>query len=206
MTDRPAPQPLPAPGPPPHPSGWHYTDTQPGPGPKPDGPTGPTPTGPGPQRGHLPIGASGGQLPMLGQVIRDAERLGAQMLSVLDRDYDVASAPSAEDDPTGLGFVEIRILSAIADVRSSLKMLEQITEIGLPPVGSAVQYPARRTPSACLSGGSASHPVRRPGEGLLPGLVAAAPTVHGIDESEATLPGRDAGESFSLPQAKRWTA
>lgn len=154
---QPTPRPLPNPGPPPAPGAEM---TQPGPGPKPDGPTGPTPTGPG-------------RLPRLGEVIRDVERTLTQAITTLGRQYDPASGPSQEDDPWGPEAVDIHLGSAVADIRSALRELDAVTLLGLPPVGSAVQYPARQAPSACLSGGSASHPVRRPGEGLLPGLASA---------------------------------
>jgi hypothetical protein len=170
-------------------------------GPKPSGPTHPTPTAP-PKSGHLPIGAPGYPPPRLGEVIRDAERLAAQLLGVLQRDYDLASAPSAEDDPTGLGYVEIRLMSARADVGSALLMLEQITAVGLPPAGSAVQYPARPVPSmpssACPPGGPTDHlaALSVASGGLTPGL---APTQGG---SDATPPGRNAG--FTLPVTERF--
>src|SRR4051812_9379267 len=84
-------------------------------------------------------------VPRRGEVVRDAERYLRQALAVLARPCDPASDPSAEDDPHGLGYVEIRTLAAIADVRSALRMLSEITDYGLPPAGSAVtQDPARQ--------------------------------------------------------------
>jgi hypothetical protein len=158
----------------------------------------------------LPIGAPD-HLPRLGEVIRDAERLSAQLISVLNRDYDLDSAPTAEDDPTGLGFVEVRLMSARADARSALAMLEQITAIGLPPAGSAVQFPARQsTNSASLPGGPSDHLADASAArgGLQPGLVVASAPPRGDDESPTVRQRRRAGESsrgFTLPPTQRFT-
>jgi hypothetical protein len=200
----------------------------PGVGPKPSGPTHPTPTAPprpaGPKSGHLPpdprCDCGHGDLDerfhlapcpharpvrprRLGALVSTVECQLHLALATLERDYDLASAPSAEDDPTGLGYVEIRLLSARADVSSALRMLEQITSAGLPPAGSAVQYPARRVASvpssASLPGGPTDHlaaPSVAASGGLTPGL---APTQGG---SDATPPGRNAG--FTLPVTERF--
>lgn len=99
----------------------------------------------------------GTALPRLGEIIRDAERLAAQMLAVLKRDYDPASAPS-DDDPHDVSYVTIRLKSATADVRSALLMLSQITDLDLPPAGSAVHVPGPPLPDALDEGdGPPSH-------------------------------------------------
>lgn len=100
--------------------------------------TGHPPPPPPPTKGHLPIGAPVYPLPLLGQVVRDAEHLGAQMLAVLRRDFDPASAPPEDGDPVLPGHVFIRLLSAVADVRSALDMLGQVADVVLPAAGSAV--------------------------------------------------------------------
>lgn len=91
-----------------------------------------------------------GQLPTLGQVIRDAERLGAQMIAVLGRQWDPASGPSGEHWPGGPGVSDALLGNAVADVRSVLDELDRLTGLSLPPAGSAVKLPAR----GCTSCGS----------------------------------------------------
>jgi hypothetical protein len=103
-------------------------------------------------------------------VIRDAERTLTQAINTLGRQWDPTSGPSQQDDPWGAEVVDIHLGSAAADIRSALRELADLTKLGLPPSGSAVMFPARQAPSACLSGGSASHPSSTTGEGLSPGL------------------------------------
>lgn len=136
--------------------------------------------------------------PRLGQVIRDAEHYAAQLLAVLKRDYDPASAPSTAGDWLGATYVDVRLMCAKADVISALRMLAEITELGLPPAGSAVKYPARQAASSVPApGGPSSHPVHVPGEGRTSGLVvpAAAPVAVGVDGSLGGSPRPEAGAS-----------
>lgn len=110
--------------------------------------TNPPPTKP-PKQGHLPIGIEPAYpLPRLGEVVRDAERGLRQVLAVLRRDFDPASAPPEDGDPVMPGHVFIRLLSATADVRSALHMLAEIAACDLPPFGSAVpvRFPGRPMP------------------------------------------------------------
>ncbi len=52
-----------------------------------------------------PAGPGPGRLPQLAEVIRDAEALGVEMMTVLHRDYDRESAPQGEWPP-GLPIAE----------------------------------------------------------------------------------------------------
>lgn len=145
------------------------------------GPTRPT-TPPPPPRPPRPNPPSREQLPTLGMVVRDAERLLQQVLAVLARDVDPASVPSDSGEFDGPGYVLSRILCARADVRSALKMLGDITDARLPAVGSAV-------------------PVRPPaaGEGRTSGLANAEVPVSALCESPAVVVDRGADASFSTP-------
>lgn len=95
---------------------------------------------PTPGRGHLPIGASPAGLPRLGELIRDAERLAAQLLAVLNREYDSASAPTdlAWPGASELTMVDLHMAHAASHVQSVLRSLARITELQLPAAGSAV--------------------------------------------------------------------
>lgn len=114
--------------------------------------------------------------PKLGQVVRDAERIAVQLLAVLRRDYDPTSAPSEDHDPTGAGHVQILLKCATADVHSALKLITEIADLDLPPVGSAVPFPARQDQSIAPArpDGPPSHPDPMPGESRSPGYDAAS--------------------------------
>jgi len=89
--------------------------------------------------------------PRLGEVIREAERLGVQLLAVLGRDVDPTSEPTALVWPElGVQIPEHRVLltSARLFVQNALLQLAKIADLPLPPVGSAVQLPARQDPAA----------------------------------------------------------
>jgi hypothetical protein len=103
-----------------------------GPGPKPSGPSHPSPTGPPHGNGHLLP-----DLPTLGMIIRDAERLGAQMIAVLGRQYDPGSVSDDEAWP-GLLLADLKLSAAVSDVREALRQLADLAELRHPPVGSAV--------------------------------------------------------------------
>jgi hypothetical protein len=94
--------------------------------------------------------AAGVGLPTLGMVIRDAERLGQQMINVLGRQFDPASAPGFTDDPWGPDAIEVDVHlgNAVADIRSALAELAKLAALPHPPAGSAVPvyfpgHPAR---------------------------------------------------------------
>lgn len=96
---------------------------------------------PAPSRGHLPIGAGPAALPRLGEVIRDAERLAAQLVAVLTRDYDPASAPAdlAWPGHSDITVARLHLSFAANDVRSVLRALSRVAaEADMPPLGSAV--------------------------------------------------------------------
>jgi hypothetical protein len=78
----------------------------------------------------------------LGEVIRDAERLAQQLIAVLKRDYDPASAPTV---PAWSGISsdilahEVLLAGAAVSAESVLNKLHLITKLPMPPVGSAVE-------------------------------------------------------------------
>lgn len=99
---------------------------------------------PGPADAAHSPSSDPGRLPRLGEVIRDAERLGAQMLAVLDRDIDPASTPTALAWPEMSGEIlvhELLLMSARREIGLALVALASITELPLPPAGSAVPVP-----------------------------------------------------------------
>lgn len=100
--------------------------------------------------GHLPIGA-GYPLPRLGEVVRDAEHLGEQLLAVLSRQWDPTSGPQQQDvgDPST---VDESLGAAAALIHVALLHIGDVAEVaGLPPAGSAVavHFP---TPGAAVAG------------------------------------------------------
>lgn len=142
------------------------------------GPGGGSGTGPGRdldiERHHTGIGEPNehnrpaSTLPTVGMLVRDGERLGAQLLAMLNRDLDPASLP-----PEGLDFFALESLREVAGYHAEqvLMYLARIAALPLPPVGSAIKLPARReaAPSAA--------PVAegRPGGPPVPGAGAALP-------------------------------
>lgn len=108
-------------------------------GPKPNGPSHPRPTHPPKGSGDASI------LPTIGMVIRDSERLGAQLLAILNRAVDPASLP-----PAGLDFSRLEILREVAGwhAHQVLNHLAEMAAVPGPPVGSAVKLPARQDPEA----------------------------------------------------------
>jgi hypothetical protein len=108
----------------------------------------------------LVVGAGAGDLPRLGEVVRDGERLAVQLINVLGRNYDPASGPDYDPWDPFPSVADIGLGQAVAYVRSALYELHRLTESGLPPVGSAVMF----RPSVA-------------GEGRTPGLVGDAPNV-----------------------------
>lgn len=131
------------------------------PHPSPTGPTHPTPTGP----------SSPPPPPRLGEVIRDAERLGAQMIAVLRRAVDPRSVPDGEVCP-GVGLTDYALAQAIVHVRLAGTYLEDLAAQLLPPAGSAVKT-TRVGPGEMPTPGSAAaagHTARES-----PGGFAGAP-------------------------------
>jgi hypothetical protein len=113
-------------------------------------------------------------LPRLGELIRDAERLGAQLLAVLRREYDPASAPAdlAWPGSSGITVVGLHLAFAAADVQSALASVGRAAaEADMPAVGSAVPviYPDPAGGLICV------------GKSLADGVPAACgdPGVHG---------------------------
>lgn len=105
--------------------------------------------------------------PRLGEVLRDADRLLAQAMRVLRTSVDPASEPDVLAFP-GIrddGCVRaprahaVMLTDAVISVGSARRALQLICELGLPPVGSAIKFPARQDPEAL---GPAS-PVATPG-------------------------------------------
>lgn len=81
------------------------------------------------------------RLPRLGEVIRDAERLAAQLIAVLERDIDPASAPTAlawEGIGSGILAHDILLADAAISAKAVLRKLHLITKLPMPPAGSAV--------------------------------------------------------------------
>lgn len=138
------------------------------------------------------VTAGVGPLPTLGQVIRDAEHLGAQMIAVLGRQWDPTSGP--DEDFAGVGYTDVHLMQAVAEVRSALRALGEIGDMpSLRAAGSAVKFPARQDPAV-------SGPVATPGEpdqapdpsprradmpdgggvrrGVGPGVLGASPRTH----------------------------
>jgi hypothetical protein len=107
----------------------------------------------------LVVGAGAGDLPRLGEVVRDGERLAVQLINVLGRNYDPASGPDYDPWDPFPSVADIGLGQAVAYVRSALYELHRLTESGLPPVGSAVMF----RPSVA-------------GEGRTPGLVGDCAT------------------------------
>ncbi|AGL19531.1 hypothetical protein [Actinoplanes sp. N902-109] len=79
--------------------------------------------------------------PRLGEVVRDTERLIEQALTVLASTIDRASLPA--DAEQAMEALDLRNFAAYR-LREAAKHLRTITDLGLPPVGSAVQVPARQ--------------------------------------------------------------
>lgn len=178
------------------------------------------PSHPRPSTPRPPTQPSTPSKPRLGEVVRDAERTLQQAINILGRQWDPASGPQPE--PWGPEIVDIRFGSAVADIRSALREIAAVTTLGLPPVGSAVPFPARRTTtSTSLPGGPPSHPVLRRGEGPAAGPADAAVTPEAHRSSRGVPPCPSAGQSygftlgqvtgavelaasFTLPPSKRW--
>lgn len=116
---------------------------------------------PPPTRGHLPIGSaadfdwgikpSTAPTPRLGEVVRDAERLAAQLVTVLARQYDPASAPVGALGEPDVALSDVHLGRAVALVHAAVAELSAVTFLSLPPVGSAV--PAHTDVSRDRSGG-----------------------------------------------------
>lgn len=191
--------------------------------------TGGPPPPPPPTKGHLPPGvdcdcghgdlpqtfhlapcpqARPLRLPTLGMVIRDAERTLRQAIATLGRQWDPTSGPQ-QDGGVLPSVVDVNLGAAVDEARWALGHLADIASLGLPPVGSAVQYPGPSDSRSSLSGGSASHltaPSVAVSGGRTPGLVdAAASDPGGTDGSGAAAPSRDAGADFTLPVTERFT-
>lgn len=80
--------------------------------------------------GHTGDHDPAGPLPRFGEVIRDAERYGAQMLAVLQRQHEPASAPEV---------APFCLAVAASAVQTALDVLSELAGSGMPPVGSAVK-------------------------------------------------------------------
>lgn len=81
--------------------------------------------------------------PRLGEVVRDAEFLAATLIAVLGAQWDPRSGPSHHDKPTGPSYVDLKLGTAVAGVRTALAALDEITRVALPAAGSAVEVPRR---------------------------------------------------------------
>jgi len=138
-------------------------------------PTGPTGPGridtPGPSDAAVtpPVGP-GANLPRLGEVIRDAERLIAQAEAVLRRDVDPASEPTVMAWPALAEDVLVHNLllgEVIAQLHLVQRKLGRIVALPLPPVGSAVEVsfvgPSAMDPAAFAKQVAAA--IRRNAEG-----------------------------------------
>jgi hypothetical protein len=148
--------------------------------------TGPGPTHPGPthppkldavESQHLAIGEPAEHsrpvslLPTIGMVVRDGERLGAQLLAVLNRDIDPASLP-----PAGVTFQALDGLREVAGyhVEAALRALAAIGDLPLPPVGSAVKLPAVAPVAAGTSPGGPPAPGAPNPARPAPGVIGPA--------------------------------
>jgi hypothetical protein len=161
-----------------------------------------------PPRPATPRPPTRSALPRLGEVIRDAERYLAQALTTLGREYDPSSAPDEDDGPSVRpGDVMVRLRAARADVHSALDMLGQVVAFGLPPVGSAVQYPARGSVVDASDAPRGPFHHQPPGEAGRPAPPAASAIAAG-ESAPAQATARPAGPpprrpgaigSFSLP-------
>lgn len=80
----------------------------------------------------------GEQLPRLGEVIRDTERLLAQALHVLSRDIDPAALPGGDPDRSRWYLQDVAL-----NIAAAQRGLGRLAAAHLPPVGSAVKLPAR---------------------------------------------------------------
>jgi hypothetical protein len=129
------------------------------------------------------------RLPTLAQIVGDATKVLNAAIFMLGRDWDQATGPSDLDDPWGPEAVDISLSGAVADIRSALRELAAI------PTMSSARWD---TTSASLPGGPFNHPVRRPGEGLTPGLDDAR-LVARTDGSDAALGRPPAGSSHLAP-------
>ncbi|GGK89538.1 hypothetical protein [Mangrovihabitans endophyticus] len=147
-----------------------------GPPPQPSGPvpTGPSSAGPGRCAAGRVVDLTGEALPRIGEVTRNAEQLGAQLLTMLRRPYDPRSVPDAERDPVGAAYVAARLEEAVRDVRRALRSIGAVTDAGLPAAGSAVRAPGGRhrradPPVESRGEASASSGRRDPGPAYLGG-------------------------------------
>lgn len=96
-----------------------------------------------------------GPLPRLGEVIRDAEHLGAQLLAVLGRAVDPASEPTVLAWPTISDTIRVHdvlMMTASRQVADTLATLARIAALPMPPVGSAIKTPARQDPNPITPG------------------------------------------------------
>jgi hypothetical protein len=84
--------------------------------------------------------AAGVGLPTLGRVIRDAERLCAQLINLLGEDYDPASALGVEAYP-GERLADVRLAMLRSDVIQVARGLADLASLRHPPAGSAVRVP-----------------------------------------------------------------
>lgn len=139
----------------------------------------PSPPTPGPAGAALPPLADPGAtpLPTLGMLIRDAERLGQQMIAVLGRQWDPTSGPL--EDFAGVGLSDVHLSQAVADVRSALHELAKLAKLAawpMPPAGSAVK-------------------TTRVGSGEMPTPGSAAAAGHTARESPGGAPAPGAGAS-----------
>jgi hypothetical protein len=78
------------------------------------------------------------RLPRLGEIIRDAERLCAQLINLLGEDYDPKSALNVEAYP-GESLVDVELAKLRSDAREMLRGLADLAGLRHPPVGSAVK-------------------------------------------------------------------
>lgn len=147
------------------------------------------------------VAAGGGQLPTLGMVIRDVERLLAQATDILYRDVDPASEPTVLAWPAVSDEVMVHTL-LMYDVWHSIERakdkLARIAALPLPPAGSAVKFPAAAPVASGESPGgppalgapspdpSPSGAPAVPGRGVGPGLLGRVRD-HGFDVLPALL-------------------
>jgi hypothetical protein len=198
VTSKPAPPKPAGPGPkpggpthptptgPPHDSGHELPPLTPGPSDAALRPPGDPGTNPDPRGRPFrddDSAAAGVGLPTLGMVIRDAERLCAQLINLLGRDYDPASALNVEAYP-GERLADVRLAMLRSDVIQVARGLADLASLRHPPAGSAVpvQFPDR--PSAA-------------GEGRSSGLAATRPPASVVRGSLAGPDAREAGANVS---------
>lgn len=147
-------------------------------GPKPSGPTHPGPTHPPRdlddiEQHHYGIGEpneySTPPLPRLGEKVRDAERLAVQLIRVLDREVDPASEPDVLAWPAVTDAIlahDLLLARAALQVKDTLRCLQKVASMPLPPVGSAVKLPARPGAASSVTPVAEDHPGGPPAPGV----------------------------------------